>query len=122
MKLDFAKDPNRYKRKTHGELIPRVCQYKECKDHFIGLRSQKYCYEHRKPEYKSKKYYYKTEPENSNMIYEHSLNRAARISFNCECCGTPYEILVLPKIKVYPKYCVEHRNEHKRNLFKGALK
>lgn len=117
MAVSFSRETNRYRKSTHQKYKHRTCQFRGCEETFMGHESHKYCHEHRKPEYKQDKYYYISTPEDTNMVYDHKLIIATRMKFNCACCNEEYEVVILPRIKVYPRYCLEHRNEFKRKLY-----
>lgn len=121
MTVNFARETNRYRKTTHHKSKPRQCQFEGCSETFIGFASHKYCPEHRKPKYKQDKYY-NSDPNDTNLVYDHKLIIATKVKFNCQCCNEEYEVTILPRVKVYPKYCVNHRNEHKRKLYERTSK
>jgi hypothetical protein len=101
----------------HDKL--KTCIYPECFIVFYGRGKSKYCPEHRKKEYKSKKYIIKN-PENTNQIIPH--NDIYCHTKICKCavdgCNNTFEIKLVPRVYTYPKFCPDHRNEYKRLLFK----
>ena len=72
----------------------------------MGLQSHKYCHEHRRLEYKQDKYYYISEPEDTNIVYKHKFAIATEVKFVCACCEREYDVTIIPRIFVYPKFCV----------------
>jgi len=105
------------------ELKPKPCQYVGCKKWYRGTGFSKYCMEHRKREYhkpiKSEK-----KEDNVNLKYEHIDIESSIVTMKCNLdgCKKEYQVQILPGVFVYPRYCEEHRNEHKRKIFlnKGA--
>ena len=122
MSVNFSRDTNKYRVTTHCKFKLRTCEFRDCQEPFMGLQSHKYCPEHRKSEYKQDKYYYISEPEDTNIVYNHKLTYSARVKFKCACCNKEYEVTIIPSVYIYPKFCSEHRSEFKRNLFVGELK
>lgn len=113
--------------KMHREkLKPKICSFPGCKKTFFGTAKSKYCYEHRKKKYRkqidAKKVAAKKEAENTNntnFVFNHMFTSAHDIIRECdlECCYNKYKIRVFPRLFVYPKYCPDHRNSWKRELF-----
>ena len=40
-----------------------------------------------------------------------------KMVLECDLCGKPFEIIYRASLQVYPRYCGEHRNEWKRELY-----
>ena len=38
-------------------------------------------------------------------------------SVTCPTCGKDFDVLIMPNVYVYPKYCEDHRNEWKRIIY-----
>jgi hypothetical protein len=103
---------------------PKKCQYEGCDAFYMGTGFSKYCDEHRKREYHKPSKNDKLTIDH-NVKYEHSNKDSVLTTFVCalDGCGKTFEIKILPNTFIYPKYCPEHRNEHKRNMFlKGGNK
>lgn len=115
------------KDKRRRKKVIRVCVFPNCKKEFMGGKTAKYCEEHKKDKYKDILYYNKyqekkrkeriTNQNKNNQIIRHSFFKGQRIIYNCQCCGEPFEFVLLPRVYVYPKYCKEHRNEFRRKLY-----
>jgi hypothetical protein len=97
-------------------ISKKKCQYENCDIIFEGTGHSKYCLEHRKKEYHQKIIKNK---EEINQIINHNEIFCPTKLLKCslEKCGTIFQIILLPNIKIYPKYCLEHRNEFKRKQF-----
>lgn len=114
----------------HQKAKERLCAFPECTETFFAKGKQKYCDEHRKAEYRSK-LYGKTPGETPvfdihgnyiqadqlNLLIKHTYIEARTVELSCSCCDAPYEVTMVPRQYVYPKYCPEHRNEFKRNNY-----
>jgi hypothetical protein len=103
----------------------KQCEYEGCEEVFEGVSSgcnpSKYCKEHKKFKYHKKTKMKKETKEtiSNNQNIKHSYKTATVIIGKCQLdgCGKDFEILVIPNIFVYPKYCPEHRNQFKRERF-----
>lgn len=97
----------------HEKLILKKCAHEGCEKNFYTKKpAEKYCEEHKKRTY----YKGKTEDPNNNTI-EHEYKFPTNTKLVCELCGKPFEFLIIPTVKKIPKYCEEHRNEYKRQLY-----
>lgn len=110
--------------KKDRPLFDKVCEFPECGVHYQGTQRAKYCHEHRKGKYrkvidKEKNDLKKREmiENNQNVTINHSYNVLVNVLVECECCSNKFQITILPDVFVYPKYCEEHRNEYRRNLY-----
>lgn len=102
-----------FKKTVNYNSMTKICKHKNCGKEFVSDKpGQKYCGEHR-----IKRNYYKTFIDETNQIIEHDNKSAKKITAICECCLKEFEITLIPKVKKYPKYCEEHRNEHKRLMY-----
>ena len=112
-------------------LMHKFCCYPECKEEFEGVGKAKYCTEHRKPIYrkvidadriKAKRDYIKN--NNFNQLIEHKLNKCELAVMKCELegCEKEFTVLLIPNVNVYPKFCEDHRSEHRRKMFVGKKK
>lgn len=133
--MNPASQQRKYIRGYGGRLKKRVmdkcCQYPCCDVHFMGVGKAKYCEEHRKPIYRkvldadkilAKRQYIKD--NNINQTINHKLCKCELTIMNCalEGCGEEFKVLFIPNVNVYPKYCPEHRSEHKRKMFQEKNK
>lgn len=59
------------------------------------------------------------EKQNPNQIIKHNYNNPVLLMMKCQVpgCGQEFEIKIFPNIFLYPKYCTDHRNEYKRQMF-----
>lgn len=101
----------------HETLIFKKCAHEGCENTFYTKKpALKYCEEHKVRKYTKEK----TEDIN-NKIIEHEFRIPTKITIYCELCGNPFEILLRPAFKKYPKYCEDHRNEYKRELYLKSI-
>jgi len=106
----------------------KVCKFPGCGKKFDGIGPAKYCTEHRKPKYRSvlnkmlqkKKKDLFTKVESSNQEIRHNYSSSVKLMMECglDGCSEQFELLLLPRTFIYPKYCSKHRNAHKREMFK----
>ncbi len=105
----------------YEQLKLKPCQYPGCEEWYMGTGTSKYCTEHRKRKYRKEidkiQNALRKNVASPNRTYKHCFKSSTTETYNCECCGTPFELTIYPNIYVYPKYCPEHRNEFKRKLF-----
>ena len=57
--------------------------------------------------------------ESKNIIFRHNYTESMDLSFKCslEGCDEKFTIRIFPKQYVYPRFCMEHRNDFKRENF-----
>ena len=107
----------KYKKKKRIKL--KVCQEPGCGREFWGHPIAKYCDLHRdiKQRAKHKKEFESVEVK--NMVFKHNYTEVLDLDFLCclEGCDQRYVVKVFPKQFVYPRYCVEHRNDFRRANF-----
>lgn len=108
--------------------IKKICQFPKCNETYLGTGHSKYCEEHRKIEYRKVIDQEKNEEEkefrklnNVNQIIKHSFTSCRIIKVICQTCGKEFDVLMKPKVYVYPKYCELHRNEWKRRLYETNI-
>ena len=55
----------------------------------------------------------------NNQIIKHNFKKEHIRTLNCalEKCSKPFDITLVPNQVLYPKYCEEHRTEHRRLQF-----
>ena len=108
------------------KLVEKVCCYPDCTVEFMGVGKAKYCEEHRKQQYRkvldvdrvqAKRDFIKN--NNFNQTINHKNPRCEIVEIECglEGCGEKFKLMLIPNVLVYPKYCEEHRSEHKRKMF-----
>ncbi len=107
----------KYKKKKRIKL--KVCQEPGCGREFWGHPIAKYCELHRdiKQRAKHKKEFERVEVK--NMVFTHNYTEVIDLEFRC-ClpgCESRYYVKVFPKQFVYPRYCMEHRNDFRRANF-----
>jgi hypothetical protein len=106
----------------------KQCQFPGCSNTYWGVGASKYCEEHQKQEYKKellkmKEDEAKREYEDnnlSNIIIEHTNDKATHITRTCPC-GKIYKLTLFPSVHIYPRYCPEHRNVHRRKKLEEEL-
>lgn len=107
----------KYKKKKRIKL--KVCQEPGCGKEFWGHPIAKYCELHRdiKNRQKQKKEYQCI--ESKNMLFRHAYGDVLDVSFKCclEGCDNDFTIKVFPKQFLYPRFCLDHRNDFKRDNF-----
>jgi hypothetical protein len=107
----------KYKKKKRIKL--KVCQEPGCGREFWGHPIAKYCELHRDIKQRAK---HKKEFESvdvKNMVFKHNYTEVLDLEFCC-CligCDSKYIVKVFPKQFVYPRYCLEHRNDFRRANF-----
>jgi hypothetical protein len=99
------------------KIREKKCVYPGCGEIFYGIHAAKYCSVHRDPKTRVKEKPVVEHVTEKNQVLEHVYDRVKTVVMNCalEGCNAPFEVKVYPRQFVYPKYCPEHRNEHKRN-------
>ena len=107
----------KYKKKKRIKL--KVCQEPGCGREFWGHPIAKYCELHRdiKQRQKQKKEF--DSIESKNMLFRHAYTDVVEIKFQC-ClpgCKSEFAIKVFPKQFLYPRFCLDHRNDFKRANF-----
>lgn len=105
--------------RTH-KLKQKLCTI--CGREFMGDPISKYCPVCRagKIPRKRKKY----DPiELNNQMIRLSGCIALKSFMKCQLpgCSREFEVLLTPRIKVYPKYCERHRTEHQRKFFSKSI-
>jgi len=112
--------------KTHYKKFKKSCQFPDCEETFYSTAKGKFCDEHRKPVYRKVIDKEKNDlkrkiqtDNNPNQTIKHSFSEPKVIIQTCQLkgCNETFEILVLPRVFIYPQFCEEHRSEYKRSLF-----
>ncbi|MFP4520810.1 MAG: hypothetical protein ACLFQK_01565 [Fibrobacterota bacterium] len=107
------------KKDKHHKLVLKVCQEPGCGKEFVGHPIRKYCDFHRILSNRKRKKVEYEPVDTHNKIFRHKYIDTVRMEFTCELegCDKKYSVDIIPRQYIYPKYCVEHRNEYKRKLF-----
>jgi hypothetical protein len=93
----------------------KKCQYEGCSKMFMGIHANKYCDEHKDPNNRAKKKEVEVQ-SSTNQIIQHQYTDVKTMMLDCalEGCDKQFELKIYPRQFVYPKYCSDHRSEHKR--------
>ncbi len=107
----------KYKKKKRIKL--KICQEPGCGREFWGHPIAKYCELHRDIKQRAK---HKKEFESvdvKNMVFKHNYTEVLDLEFCCclDGCDNKYIVKVFPKQFVYPRYCLENRNDFRRANF-----
>ncbi len=107
----------KYKKKKR--LKHKVCQEPGCGREFIGHPIAKYCELHRNISNRTRKVKTYEAVDVKNFIFKHAFTEVTTIEFPCRLpkCNQKYAVKLFPKQYIYPKFCLEHRNEFKREKF-----
>ena len=107
----------KYKKKKRIKL--KVCQEPGCGREFWGHPIAKYCELHRDIKQRQKQKKDIENIESKNIIFRHNYAEAMDLEFKCclEGCNNTFTIRIFPKQYVYPRFCMEHRNDFKRANF-----
>jgi len=107
----------KYKKKKRIKL--KVCQEPGCGREFWGHPIAKYCELHRDIKQRQKQKKDIDSIESKNMIFRHNYAEVIEVNFKCclDGCDAMFPIKIFPKQFVYPRFCMEHRNDFKRNNF-----
>ena len=97
----------------------KICQEPSCGIEFWGHPIAKYCKQHmdiRNRVRRRRKY---ENPDIKNQVFKHKFYNTADVEFTCHLkgCKTKFMVKIFPKQYIYPKYCPEHRTEHRRIFF-----
>ena len=107
----------KYKKKKRIKL--KICQEPGCSREFWGHPIAKYCELHRDIKQRQKQKKSMDSIESKNIIFRHNYTESMDLTFKCclEGCDEKFTIKVFPKQTVYPRFCMEHRNDFKRENF-----
>ena len=107
------------RKSTPQKIKEKNCAFPGCGVLFMGLGKAKYCEEHRKAKYRKELYKQNDNKGEAIIHIEHDEVYAKKVMRVCELdgCDCEFEIILLPRLFEYPRYCVEHRNTFKRNHF-----
>lgn len=112
----------KYKKKKRIKL--KVCQYPKCGKEFWGHPIAKYCEQHRDIKQRAIKKKENEPIETRNMVFKHNYSDVAELNFICclDGCDEEFTLKIFPKQFVYPRFCMEHRNDYKRLHFETMIK
>jgi hypothetical protein len=104
-------------------LVKKVCLYQGCGTVFEGCKTSKYCDFHRVQHNRIKEKKGQEHVTVRNQVLEHDFKTVKTLVQKCalEGCGQEFDVKIFPKQFIYPKFCPEHRNEHKRKSFLDTL-
>ena len=107
----------KYKNKKRIKL--KVCQEPGCGREFWGHPIAKYCDDHRDIKQRQKQKKDVDNIESRNIIIRHNYTEVMEVPFRCclSGCKEVFSIKLYPKQFVYPRFCLEHRNDFKRANF-----
>jgi len=110
----------RYKKKKR--LKHKVCQEPGCGKEFIGHPIAKYCEFHRNIANRTRKTKEYEAVDVKNFVFKHGFTEVTELELSCQLpnCNNKYTVKIFPKQYIYPKFCVTHRNEYKRDSFLPA--
>ena len=110
----------RYKKKKR--LKHKVCQEPGCGKEFIGHPIAKYCDFHRNIANRTRKTKEYEAVDVKNFVFKHGFTEVTELELNCQLpgCTAKYLVKIFPKQYIYPKFCIDHRNEYKREAFQRA--
>lgn len=112
----------KYKKKKRIKL--KVCQYPDCKKDFWGHPIAKYCELHRDIKQRQIKKKDQEPLEARNMVFRHNYIDVCELPFLC-ClpgCTEEFTLKIFPKQYVYPRFCMQHRNDYKRKHFQMMMR
>lgn len=97
----------------------KYCLEPGCGVGFWGHPIAKYCEAHRDIKNRVKPEKEVVLVEDLNLVLDVSSEEPETRTLVCclDGCNSPYSIYITPRQTIYPKFCEEHRNEFKRNLF-----
>lgn len=107
--LVLAKTPEHIKRPRNER---KICQFKGCGAVFYGHFISKYC-----PDHRGQKVYNRNKScfaESPNQTIKHGMAYATKAKIPCHYCGDDFEVMFMPRVETYPKYCTQHRPTHRR--------
>jgi hypothetical protein len=108
---------NRFSQRTVKKKI-KICKYPGCGKEYMGHPVTKFCDFHQIVKNRQIKVEKKT-ANSENRIINHNFDEVITQTVQCELlgCKNKFDIEIVPKQYVYPKYCISHRNKFKRDLF-----
>lgn len=99
------------------EKITKRCAHNDCENFVFGTDRKKYCDIHNTRSFRKKRNP-KKQIENNIIITVNNVDIQKKKLFCClDGCKKEYVVFTSSDIRTYPKYCEEHRNNHKRKMF-----
>jgi len=97
----------------------KTCQEPGCGQEFFGHPIAKYCDLHRDIKARQKPKKVVESVEMRNMFFKHGYNEPIDVKFKCclDGCSRTFFVKMFPKQFIYPRFCLEHRNDFKRNNY-----
>ena len=107
----------KYKKKKRVKL--KKCQEPGCGREFWGHPIAKYCELHRDIKARQKPKKTPDSLEMRNMVFKHGYGETVDVHFKCclSGCDNVFTVKMFPKQFIYPRFCLEHRNDFKRNNY-----
>jgi hypothetical protein len=108
------------KKRKNYSMVTKQCQFVGCDKQYKGNNVSKYCKLHRQAKFKKELYRKpKEKVESINQVIKHTYSDEPVLQVKCELegCNNEFNIQLFHAQYLYPKYCPDHRNEFKRNLF-----
>jgi hypothetical protein len=122
--MQIPKD--RTARKRNERFKPKKCAFPECKVEFFGTGRAKYCLEHRQKKYRkiidadkdtAAKELIKLRNPNQTIMHDYVSPELVQMKCALDGCENSFNISILPRVYVYPRYCGDHRNAYKRSIY-----
>jgi len=114
-------------KKRRNEILKmKLCGFPGCQTQEFMTGKGKFCKEHRNVKYRKSIDFEKNELKKleeqisiPNKIIKHEYIDTQHEIHKCELpgCTNEFEISIIPKIYIYPRFCHEHRNEWKRKQY-----
>ena len=107
----------KYKKKKRVKL--KKCQEPGCGREFWGHPIAKYCELHRDIKQRQKPKKALDSLEMRNMFFKHGYSETVEVQFKCclEGCENNFSVKMFQKQFIYPRFCLEHRNDFKRSNY-----
>lgn len=104
------------KARNKRAYVLKICQEEGCGKEYVGHPISKYCEIHKDPSNRKRKRHIKTDVTKDNQIFKHDFRNSTTVIFSCalEKCSKQFEVTIMPKLKIYPKYCEKHRSQYQR--------
>jgi hypothetical protein len=112
----------KYKKKKRIKL--KKCQEPGCGREFWGHPIAKYCELHRDIKARAKTKSAVESVEAKNLVFRHNYTDPVDVRFRCslENCEELFPVKIFPKQFIYPRFCMEHRNDFKRENYVRLLR
>ena len=129
MKMNLPRFNDKRKEKRLRMLL-KTCKYKDpftgekCEKEYYGKVMQKYCDFHKNPDNRKRKRTVESNHDFNNQKFNNKFMEFTNVECICELegCNNSFIIQVIKKISIYPRFCEEHRNRYRRELFLSQIK